>query len=111
MGYNDKVKAKSLDDSASSQSSGELELPGAMPMGPRSVSRHSMTFEDIGFLQSFKKNHPRRMNWELCLKAGHRGNFLMRHCHGKRPKSIGGHQKLFPRFSSMISAYSKIIKN
>ncbi|OAD67155.1 hypothetical protein PHYBLDRAFT_174540 [Phycomyces blakesleeanus NRRL 1555(-)] len=53
--YNDEVKAKIVDDSASSQSSDELDFPEPLPIGPQSKRTHTMVNEDIEFVESFKK--------------------------------------------------------
>ncbi|KAL0095428.1 hypothetical protein J3Q64DRAFT_1713059 [Phycomyces blakesleeanus] len=45
--YNDEVKARIVDDSASSQSSDELDFPEPLPMGPQSKRTHTMVDEDI----------------------------------------------------------------
>lgn len=69
--YNDEVKVKTVDNSASSQSSDELDFPEPLPMGPQSKRKHTMIDEDIKFVESFKKEQNGRMNWQSCLKAGH----------------------------------------
>ncbi|KAI8981926.1 hypothetical protein BDF20DRAFT_834593 [Mycotypha africana] len=74
--YNDEVKAKIVDNSASSQSSDKLDFPEPLPMGPQTKRTHTMVDEDIEFVESFKKEQIGRMNWQSCLKAGHSRKLL-----------------------------------
>ncbi|KAG1610665.1 hypothetical protein G6F46_009844 [Rhizopus delemar] len=75
--YNDEAKVKTVDNSASSQSSDELDFPEPLPMGPQSKRTHTMVDENIKFVESFKKEQNGRMNWQSCLKAGHRRKLLV----------------------------------